>query len=245
MTLYKIWSSSLAVLGVAAGCVILISSCGGSDATAGISQTTNQPDVDRPTTVAAAASQSFAPSGAPAIVAAQAADRLIGSVRLLGVSRLEKREPTGAQGRLGGAVPGPGLVNIVSLTRFSETHLSPRVVLAEAAERLVPAGRLESHGTGEDHGVTTYWSETISFKPALPEATGRRTEARRRTCRPDGICAQNRSSGVVAPGAAAVVSNPYRGAVLPLSHGRLQDPFRCQHHGTDRWSHTIDEPSKP
>jgi hypothetical protein len=169
LTLYKIWSSSFAVLGVAAGCVILISSCGGSDAAAGISQTTNQPGVDRPTPAAAALSQSFAMSGAPATVAARAADRLIGSVRLAGVSRLQKREPAGARGRLGGAVPGPGLVNVVSRTRFSETHLRPLVVLAEAAERLAPAGKLESRGYGGDHGVTTYWSETISFKPASPK----------------------------------------------------------------------------
>jgi hypothetical protein len=169
MPLYKIWSSSFTVLGVAAGCVILISSCGGSDAATGISQTTNQPGVDRPTPAAAAASQSFATSGAPATVAAQTADRLIGSVRLVGVSRLQKREPAGARGRLGGAVPGPGLVDVVSRTRFSETHLPPLVVLADAAERLAPAGHLEVRGTGEDHGVTTYWSETISFKPASPK----------------------------------------------------------------------------
>jgi hypothetical protein len=164
VTLYRIWSFT--VFGVAAGCVILISSCGGSDPAASASRTTGQPSAGGQ---ALAASRSFVTNGSPVRVAVQAADHLINSVHLAGISKLERREPSGAHGRLGGMVGGPGLVNVVSRTRFSETHLRPRMILAEAVEYFAPAGKLESRGYGGDHGVTTHWSETISFKPASPQ----------------------------------------------------------------------------
>lgn len=144
MTRSNTWDSSFTALALVVSCAILISSCGGSDAAAGVAHATGQTRASGPALAAAAAS------------------KLLANEELLPLAVRVARPPSAVHGLLDHPAPHEAFAHVIDLHIFLISSLAPATLLRFFSHHVPRGTRVLGGGRLSVGKRSTYWWEELN-----------------------------------------------------------------------------------